>query len=89
MTSPVNMHLAPLGVTRGCVCVLPAGVAAWGHVAPTPLARRAGDQAAPIVLPAPGALSVLIALGRLDRAPVVRPIRQRQSLAMRYSFLEF
>jgi hypothetical protein len=51
--------------------VLPAGIAAWGHVAPTPLARGVSEEALPIVLPAPCALGVLIAVGRLDLAPIV------------------
>ena len=40
-------------------------------VAPTPLARCPCEEAAPIVLPAPGALSALIAVRHLDLAPVV------------------
>jgi hypothetical protein len=52
--------------------VLPPRIAARRHVAPAPLARDGpGDEAAPIVPPTPGALSVLIAVVRLDLAPVV------------------
>jgi hypothetical protein len=40
-------------------------------VAPTPLARRPCEEAAPIALPAPGALSALITVWHLDLAPVV------------------
>lgn len=54
--------------------------------APTPLARRTGDEAAPIVLPALGALSVLIAVGRLDRAPVV-PSNQATPVSCHEAFL--
>ena len=42
------------------------------EVAPTPLARRPCEEAAPIALAAPGALSALIAVRHLDLAPVVQ-----------------
>ena len=51
--------------------VLEHSVSARRGVAPTPLARRPGEEAAPIALPAPDALSALVAVRHLDLAPVV------------------
>jgi hypothetical protein len=41
-------------------------------IAPTKLAPHTLEEAAPIAFPAPAALSVLITVGRMDRAPVMR-----------------
>ena len=42
------------------------------EVAPTPLTRRLCEEAAPIALPAPGALSALVTVRHLNLAPVVQ-----------------
>ena len=52
--------------------VLKAPAGARRGVAPTPLARRPCEETSPIALPAPAALSALIAIRHLDLAPVVR-----------------
>ena len=52
--------------------VLKAPASARRGVAPTPLARRPCEETSPIALPAPAALSALVAIRHLDLAPVVR-----------------
>src|SRR6478609_8089788 len=55
-------------------------------VASAPLARRPCEEAAPIALPAPGALSALVAVRHLDLAPVV-PSNQAAPVLCHDAFL--
>jgi hypothetical protein len=65
-----NSHDSPAtGVRSAELYVLHPG--ARREVAPTPLTRRLCEEAAPIALPAPGALSALVTVRHLDLAPVV------------------
>jgi hypothetical protein len=54
-----------------CRPVLSIAARARRGLAPGPRARRLGQEAAPVSLSAFGALRILVAIGRLDRLPVM------------------